>query len=134
MPLARAAFTVTGWDGGPYDEPDEGPHLSRVTVRKAFTGDLEGESVGEGLFCGMNDPAAGAGYLVMDRFTGTVDGRAGGFVFQHTGLAGAEADPRAGGHVVPGSGTGGLRGLVGTVELRQEAGGAKELLLDYHFT
>ncbi len=112
---ATASFDVTGWDGAAYDEPADGPHLSRAAIRKAFTGDLEGESTGEGLFCGMNDPAAGAGYLVSERFTGRLGERCGTFVLQHVGIAGPGAAPRAFGHVVPGSGTGELAGLHGEV-------------------
>ena len=124
---ATASFDVTGWDGAAYDEPAEGPHLSRVTIRKVFRGDLEGESTGEGLFCGMDDPATGAGYVVSERFVGRLGGRAGTFVLQHVGIAAAGSAPRSFGHVVPGSGTGGLAGLRGEVVF----GEGHTLALDY---
>lgn len=127
---ATASFDVTGWDGAAYDEPAEGPHLSRVAVRKAFTGDLEGESAGEGLFCGMNDPAAGAGYLVSERFTGRLGERRGTFVLQHVGIAAPGAAPRSSGHVVPGSGTGDLAGLHGEVTFGEK----HTITLDYGFS
>jgi hypothetical protein len=124
---ATASFDVTGWDPTPYDEPAEGPHLTRVAIRKAFRGDLEGESVGEGLFCGMNDPAAGAGYVVTERFTGRLGERAGTFVLQHGGLAAPGEAPHSFGHVVPGSGTGALTGLRGEVSFAE----GHTLTLDY---
>ena len=129
---ATASFNVTGWNPAPYDQPAEGPALSRITVRKAFEGDLEGESVAEGLFCGMNDPEAGAGYVVSERVTGRLGDRRGTFVIQHGGVMGPGSDPRTFGHVVPGSGTEELRGLIGTVEINQ-AGGEHTLILDYDF-
>ena len=113
---ADASFDVTNWDATAYDEPSDGPHLSRVAVSKAFTGDLDGESVGHGLFCGMNAPADGAGYVVSERFTGRLGGRSGTFVLQHVGVAAPGAPPRSHGNVVPGSGTGELAGLTGEVE------------------
>ncbi len=125
-----ARFNVTGWDSATYDQPSEGPDLSRVTIRKAFEGDLEGESTGEGLFCGMSDPDAGAGYVVSERFEGRLGDRKGSFVMQHGGVMGPGMAPRTFGHVVPGSGTGDLAGLTGTVEISQ-AGGDHSLTLDY---
>ncbi len=127
---ATARFDVTGWDPTPYDQPADGPELSRVTIRKAFQGDLDGESTAEGLFCGMGDPSAGAGYVVSERVTGRLGGRSGSFVIQHGGVVGSDVAPRTFGHVVPGSGTGELAGLAGTVEI-DRADGQHTLTLDY---
>jgi hypothetical protein len=128
---ATASFDVTGWDATPYEEPAEGPHLSRVTIRKVFRGDLDGESTGEGLFCALSDPGAGAGYVVSERVVGTLDGRNGTFVLQHGGLVGDGLAPRSFGHVVPGSGTGGLAGLRGEATFSAAEGGGHTLVLDY---
>jgi hypothetical protein len=130
---ATASFDVTGWDETAYDEPAEGPRLARVTVRKVFRGDLEAESVGEGLLCRSDADAldAGGGYVVSERVVGRLGGRAGTFVLQHGGLGGAGTAPRTFGHVVPGSGTGDLNGLRGRVEIRVTEDGAHTLTLDY---
>jgi hypothetical protein len=124
---ATAHFDVTRWDATVTDTPDEGPALSRVAIHKAFQGDLTGESVGEGLFCGMERPADGAGYVVSERFAGRLGDRQGTFVIQHGGLAGPAMEPQSFGSVVPGSGTGGLAGLSGTVTF----GEGHTLTLDY---
>lgn len=116
MPTAHAAFTVHDWTPAVYDAPEGGPALTRVSLRKVFTGDLVGESVGEGLFCGMNAPADGAGYLVSERVTGRLDGHEGTFVMQHGGIAAPGEAPRSFGSIVPGSGTGGFTGMRGEVE------------------
>ena len=113
--IATARFDVTSWEPTVYDQPEDGPALTRVTLTKTFEGDLTGESVGEGLFCGLQTPAEGAGYMVSERVTGRLGGRAGTFVMQHGGLAAPEAEPQSFGSIVPGSGTGALAGLRGTV-------------------
>ncbi|MEM8601876.1 MAG: DUF3224 domain-containing protein [Bacteroidota bacterium] len=129
---AVANFDVTGWDPTASDEPDVGPAMSRVRIRKTFHGgDLAGESEGEGLFCGMDDPEAGAGYVVSERVAGRLGSRAGSFVIQHGGLMGPGLAPRTFGHVVPGSGTGELVGLTGEVEIQQTEDGTHTITLHY---
>lgn len=113
---ATSTFSVTLWDPTDIERPEEGPALHRLAVRKSLTGDLEGETVGEGVACRMEAPEDGAGYLVMDRFAGRLAGREGTFVMQHMGVSEPGARPVSSGHVVPGSGTGELAGLRGTVE------------------
>ena len=58
-----------------------------------------------------------AGYVAIERVTGTLDGRAGTFVLQHTGLMtrGARSLSVI---VVPDSGTGALRGLSGRMDIQ----------------
>ena len=130
---ATASFDVTGWEPTPYDEGVDGPQLSRVKVRKTFRGDLVGESTAELLMC-VNDPkdlAAGAGYVVSERVIGSLAGRQGSFVLQHWGVSGGGKPPTASGHVVPGSGTGQLAGLVGSIS--QDGEKKHTLVLDYDF-
>ncbi len=130
---ARCTFDVTGWEPSPGDDPEEGPALARVAIRKKFQGELAGESAGEGLFCGMNDPEAGAGYVVSERVTGVLAGRSGTFVLQHGGIMGPDMPPHSFGNVVPGSGTGELTGLRGEMEIGRAADGAHTLTLRYAF-
>ena len=40
---ANARFAITNWDEKPYSEGQELPRLTRASVTKPFTGDLEGE-------------------------------------------------------------------------------------------
>jgi len=132
---ATSSFDVTGWEPTPYDEGVEGPQLFRVKVRKAFRGDLVGESSAELLMC-VNDPkdlAAGAGYVVSERVVGQLGDKHGTFIVQHWGVSGAGRAPTTAGHVVPGSGTGQLAGLVGSIEISQDAEKKHTLVLDYDF-
>jgi hypothetical protein len=119
-----AGFEITGWDESRYDEPAEGPPLARATVRKRFSGPLQGTSVAE-LLTAQGDE--GAGYLASERVDGALGGRRGTFVIQHGGI-GDETDRHAFGHIVPGSGTGELRGLRGEAVYAHDADGARVTL------
>ena len=116
-----AAFEITGWDGTTYEEPAEGPKLTRATIHKRFSGPIEGSSVTE-LLTAQGE--AGSGYVASERIEGTLEGRGGTFVLQHGGI-GDESEQRAFGHVVPGSGTGELRGLRGTAVYAHDEDGAR---------
>ena len=133
MPEVTSIFSIVGWDETPYGEPDGGPRLSRATVRKTFEGSLKGESTAELLMCQANPEElnAGAGYVASEQFVGSLDGREGSFVMQHAGLIGADREQQTFGHVVPGSGTGGLAGLTGSVEISVADDGTHTLTLDY---
>jgi hypothetical protein len=113
-----ATFEITGWDETRYDEPAEGPPLARATVRKRFSGPLEGTSVAELLTAGKE------GYLASERVDGALDGRRGTFVLQHGGIDGGVVF----GHVVPESGTGELRGLRGEAVFAHDGDGARVTL------
>jgi hypothetical protein len=56
---------------------------------------------------------SGAGYVALELVTGTLDGRQGSFVLQHSGTMEGSAMSLSV-TVVPGSGTGQLAGLAGT--------------------
>lgn len=129
-PTGRAEFTatfeITGWDENTYDEPAEGPKLTRATVHKTFHGDLEGTSVTE-MLTAQGD--GGRGYLASERFEGTISGLHGTVVFQHSGLDDGHALGSFG-NVVPGSGTGGLAGTSGELRyVHDETGATVSLVL-----
>lgn len=126
---ATATFQITHWEQTPYHE--SAPALARAMVAKTFTGDLVGTSTAELLLCGGGESAAGgAGYLAHEYVTATLSGRSGTFVLQHGGLSGGGGEPASFGAVVPGTGTGGLEGLVGEARFQHDENGAV-LTLDY---
>ena len=126
--VVRIPFEVTGWEPEPLVLGEPGPvGFGRVTLRKTFSGALTGTSV-----VAMTSASVGespAGYVAQELVTGTLDGRTGTFVLQHSGVVDG-ADSRATGVVLPGTGTGELSGLRGTVELTHDEAGAV-LTLDY---
>jgi len=102
--------------------------LGRWSLSKQFHGDLDGTSAGEMLAAGS--PATGAGgYVAIERVTGTLGGRTGAFALQHIGtMRQGQTEMRV--SVVPDSGTEGLTGLDGTMEIIID-GGAHKYVFTY---
>ncbi len=122
---ATATFQVKSWDEKPYNEIDEGPKLTRASVTKSFRGDIEGEGTLEYLMIHRDDGSAS--FVGLERVVGRVGDRSGSFVLQHSGtFEGGTA--KVTWFVVPGSGTGDLRGL------RGEGGFASAHAEDYPIT
>jgi hypothetical protein len=127
MPTARGAFDVTMEPEPPYLEAD-GVSLGRATVRKRFSGDVVGEA--EAAMLAAHTPVEGsAGYVAIDRFVGSVAGRSGAFVMQHSGIM-AAGDAELAVRIVPGSGTGGLEGISGTLQI-DNVDGEHSYVLEY---
>jgi hypothetical protein len=98
----------------------EDAKLARMSIDKQFQGDLEGTSQGEMLSAGT-DTQGSAGYVAIERVTGTLDGRSGGFVLQHNATM-TRGAPYLNIIVVPDSGTGELVGIEGTMNIIIEKG------------
>jgi uncharacterized protein (TIGR02246 family) len=89
--------------------------LGRMSIDKQFKGDLEGTSTGEMLSAGTSVKGS-AGYVAIERVSGTLQGRRGTFVLQHSGTM-TRGAPQLSVTVVPDSGTGQLVGLMGTMAI-----------------
>ncbi|HEY9518748.1 MAG TPA: DUF3224 domain-containing protein [Gemmatimonadales bacterium] len=89
--------------------------LGRLSIDKEFRGDLVGTSKGE-MLTAMTSVKESAGYVAIERVTGTLQGRRGSFVLQHSGTMtrGVQSLLIT---VVPDSGTEGLTGLAGTMAI-----------------
>jgi hypothetical protein len=107
---ARGAFDVK-LTPQPSDRQPEDPALGRMWLDKEFHGDLEATSRGQ-MLTAMTDVEGSAGYVAIERVSGTLHGRAGSFVLQHTGTM-TRGTPGLTITVVPDSGTGELTGLSG---------------------
>ncbi len=95
--------------------------LGRMSIDKQYHGDLE--ATGKGEMLGMMTAVKGsAGYVAMELVSGTLHGRQGTFVLQHSGTM-----TRGAQHlsvtVVPDSGTGQFMGLQGTMTIKIEESG-----------
>ncbi len=89
------------------------PSLSSYSINKTFHGGLEATTVGEMYSAG--DPAKGsAGYVAIERVTGTLNGRTGTFAIIHMATMQPGVPPQMSITIVPGSGTGQLAGITGT--------------------
>lgn len=123
---AEAPFTNDRYDEEPYADAD-GAELSRVHISRTFTGDLEGSSTAE-LMIAKSE--GGGGYVGHDRVSGTLQGKSGGFVFQHIGVMGPEGVTNTG-LIVPGTGTGELDGMTGEGTMLADEDGNHTLTLAY---
>jgi Protein of unknown function (DUF3224) len=88
--------------------------LSRMSLDKQFHGDLEAISKGEMLAAGSHKGSGG--YVAMERVSGSLHGRTGTFVLQHSGTM-TNGSYQMQVNVVPDSGTGQLAGLSGAMTI-----------------
>lgn len=94
--------------------------LGRMSIDKQFHGDLQGTSKGE-MLAAMTAVEGSAAYVALEQVTGTLAGRTGTFVLQHTGVM-DRGTPSLTVTVVPDSGTGELAGITGTMRIIIEGG------------
>ncbi|HEX5295430.1 MAG TPA: DUF3224 domain-containing protein [Streptosporangiaceae bacterium] len=127
---ATAVITVHKYEPSAYDEPAEGPALTRIHVEESFSGDITGDGVVEFLQAAEADGLAS--FVGIERVTGQPVGRRGTFLLQD---AGTVADNIVSGawFVIPRSGTGQLAGLRGEGGFRANLGEGAQVHLDYWF-
>ena len=127
MPTARGAFDVNTEAEPPFLDQD-GIKLNRIVVRKAFSGDMVGASELH-MIAAFTDTPGSAGYVAIEHFTGSVGGRSGSFVLQHSGVMN-RGDAQLTVTIVPDSGAGELAGISGTMEIVVDEG-QHSYVLDY---
>jgi hypothetical protein len=98
----------------PLNGPAEDPTLGRMTLEKHFHGDLE--ALGKGQMLTAANGNESRAYVAIERVTGTLQGRSGSFFLQHWGTM-TPGEQHLEVKVVPGSGTDGLAGLAGTLNI-----------------
>ena len=127
---AKAKFQVKSWNEKPYDEMEGGPKLTRATVAKSFSGDIEGDGTVEYLMMHRED--GGTTFVGLERIVGRIGDRRGSFVLEHKGTyEGGTA--KATWSVVSGSGTGDLSGLRGEGGFASAHADEYAITLDYDF-
>ena len=110
------------------DSPAEGSTLGRMSIDKKFHGDLEATSTGEMLTAGTAIESS-AGYVAIERVTGSLHGKRGTFALQHNATM-TRGTGALNIIVVPDSGTGELTGLSGTLGI-EIAGGKHAYVFEY---
>lgn len=103
--------------------------LGRMAIDKRFHGALEAASAGE-MLAFRSAVTGSAGYVAMEKVSGTLDGRAGSFVLQHSSTM-ERGVPTQSITVVPDSGTGALAGLTGRMTIDIAPGGAHSYRFEY---
>jgi predicted flavoprotein YhiN len=103
--------------------------LGRLTIDKRYHGDLEATAKGE-MLATQTETKGSAGYVALERVTGTLQGQSGSFVLQHSATM-----ERGAAHssitVVPDSGTGQLAGLTGEMHIHIDPEGRHSYEFDF---
>lgn len=110
-----------------YNQDDKA--LGRMSIDKQFHGELEATSKGEMLSAGTGTNGS-AGYVAIERVSGTLKGLAGTFVLQHNATM-TRGTPQLAIVVVPDSGTGELTGLAGMMNINIGTGGKHSYEFEY---
>jgi hypothetical protein len=127
---AATAFVVFVDRLAAYDEPAQGPVLTRIHVEESFSGDIVGDGAVEFLQAARADGSAS--FAGIERVSGSMGGRAGTFLLQDAGTV--DGNTVSGDwFVIPGSGTGELAGLRGEGGFRANLGENAQVHLDYWF-
>lgn len=110
MTTANARFAIKSWDEKPYSEGPDQPKLTRASVKKTFTGDIEGDGHVEYTMMYRSDGSAA--FVGLERIVGRIGDRNGSFVLERVGVfEGGQAKESY--TVVADSATGDLTGLQG---------------------
>ena len=139
MTRLELPFTIDRWEALPADTDevpaveggenvpdDQAPDMAAVVLAKTYRGDeLMGTATGHAL---TTRGPLGASYVAQERIVGTLLGRAGSFVLEHSASMGEGVETRTHAVVVAGSATGELTGLTGTGLVEHEL-----LTLDIEF-
>lgn len=120
MNHATGTFEVKLTPQKPDNKEAESAGVGRMSIDKKFSGDLEATSQGE-MLAAMTAVKGSAGYVAIERVGGTLHGRSGTFILQHSGTM-SRGIPELSVTVVPDSGIGELVGIAGEMTIKIEAG------------
>lgn len=98
----------------------EATGLGRFSLDKQFSGDLQATSQGE-MLSFHSTTAGSAGYVAMEHVQGSLHGRSGSFVLQHSASM-AQGESTQSISVVPDSATDALQGLRGSMQITIDNG------------
>ncbi len=131
MPIAVSSFVVDSFDEEPPFLEDPGVSYARIKIAKSFQGDIQAHSTVEML--SVRAENGGAGYVALERISGSVHGHEGTFALLHVGTMAGESQ-WARWPVVPGSGTGDLVRIAGEARIEIASDGTHQLHLDYELS
>ena len=104
----------------PQDDKTGDASMGRMTFEKQWQGEIQGTSTGQ-MLTGGDVKTGSAGYVAIEKFTGSVKGRKGTLIFQHSAtMTAGKGDLTI--TVVPSSGTEELKGITGQLTIKIENG------------
>lgn len=113
LPQAETGFATA-------TPPSQGTVLNRLLLDKKYQGDLQASGQGQ-MLSAVTGTEGSAAYVAIEQVSGSLLGRQGGFVLQHSGCM-DRGTQQLTITVVPDSGTGGLAGLAGRMQIRISGG------------
>lgn len=111
------------------DDKSDDSNLGRFMLDKQYRGELQGTGKGQMLTAGTAVKSSGA-YVAIEKFSGTLNGHAGSFVLQHSGIM-TQNTPQLTITIVPDSGTDELKGIKGKMTINVAPGGKHSYDLEY---
>ncbi|PZQ18502.1 MAG: DUF3224 domain-containing protein [Rhodanobacter denitrificans] len=99
----------------PIESPDADERRGRMALDKRFHGELDATGVGQ-MLTATGAVKGSAGYVAIERVEGTLHGRKGSFMLQHSGTM-TRGAPSLSITVVPDSGDGELAGIEGRMSI-----------------
>jgi hypothetical protein len=110
----KGTFSIASWDEKTWEGKDwkdgQPPMLTHAKIALTFEGDLEASCESQALMAYAEDGAAS--YVGMQQVAGTLGGHKGTFMMEWSGTY-SDNVARVRWTVVPGTATGGLKGLTG---------------------
>ena len=103
-----------------YAEGKNGINFGRMSIDKAFHGEIEATSSGE-MLSAMTSVQGSAGYVALEQVSGSIAGKTGSFVLQHFGMMNKGKNHLVL-EIVPDSGSGELTGITGTMAIKISEG------------
>jgi len=126
---ASGPFDVKLTPQQPDSEVAKAANLGRMTIDKQFHGDLNATSKGE-MIAAQTQVKGSAGYVAIERVTGTLKGLGSSFALQHSATM-TRGVPDLSIIVVPDSGTGELKGITGKMDIIIAPDGKHSYTFDY---
>jgi len=114
---ATGSFDVAITPEATAPAPEGGVDTARMGLMKTFSGGLQGQAVGTMITAGRPGGNTSASYVAIDQFSGTLDGRRGGFILLHRGTMTKAGAPDLAIVIAPDSGTGALEGIAGSLSI-----------------
>ena len=127
---ATGHIEVKTYVPSPFDQIADGPALVEIQVTETFSGDIQGEGTVRFIQAASGDGKAS--FVGIERVRGSLAGREGSFLLQDSGTL-VSKEVNGSWFVVPGSGTGELRGLRGDGGFKAQLGQNATIWLDYYF-
>jgi hypothetical protein len=124
----NAGFEIASWDESPFDEGVGVGKLTKASVGRTYSGDIDGESVTEWVMAYRLDETAA--FVGIERIRGRIAGREGSVVLQHVGEF-RDGAATATLTVVSDSGTGKLTGATGEGQFVADPKGSMTLQLSF---